>query len=80
MRSEVLTVTKTSMVVSWVVTPCGILGTYKRFGETYCPEDGGSIFLRNVGIYIQVHTALQPRKTNIDIINAIQILHVISCK
>jgi hypothetical protein len=23
---------------------------------------GGSIFLRNVGIYLQVHTALQPRR------------------
>jgi hypothetical protein len=25
------------------------------------PEDGGIMFLQNVGIYLQVHTALQPR-------------------
>jgi hypothetical protein len=25
-------------------------------------EDGGCMFLRNVGIYLQVHTALQPRR------------------
>jgi hypothetical protein len=24
-------------------------------------EDGGSMFLKNVGIYLQVHTALQPK-------------------
>jgi hypothetical protein len=27
------------------------------------PEDGGSMFLRNVGIYLQVHTTLQPKRT-----------------
>jgi hypothetical protein len=27
------------------------------------PEDGGSVFLWNAGIYLQVHTALQPRRT-----------------
>jgi hypothetical protein len=26
-------------------------------------EDGGSMFLRNVGIYLQVHTALLPRRS-----------------
>jgi hypothetical protein len=25
------------------------------------PEDGGNMYLRNVGIYLQVHTALQPK-------------------
>jgi hypothetical protein len=28
-------------------------------------EDGDSMFLQNVGIYLQVHTALQPRTTSI---------------
>jgi hypothetical protein len=23
-------------VVFWVVTPCGLAGRYKRFGDTYC--------------------------------------------
>jgi hypothetical protein len=31
-------------------------------GNVFRPEDGDSIFLRNVGIYLQVHTALQPRR------------------
>jgi hypothetical protein len=54
MRFEVLTAIKMPMLVFWVVTPCGLLGGY--------PEDGGSMFLRNVGIYLQVHTALQFRR------------------
>jgi hypothetical protein len=29
------------------------------------PEDGGSMFLRNVDIYLQVH-AVKTQKTNID--------------
>jgi hypothetical protein len=48
-RSEVLTAVKISMLVFYVVTPCG-----------YFPEDGDSMFYRNVGIYLQVHTASQP--------------------
>jgi hypothetical protein len=30
--------------------------------QSFCPEDGGSMFLRNVGIYPQVYTALQPKR------------------
>jgi hypothetical protein len=40
-----------STLVFWVVTPCG----------HFSPEDGYSMFLRNVGIYLQVHRALLPR-------------------
>jgi hypothetical protein len=63
------------MLVFWVVTPCGLTGRYQRFEGTYCldiqplahtaffrVEDGGSIFLRNVGIYLQVHKVFLPRK------------------
>jgi hypothetical protein len=32
------------------------------FSKTFSPEDGGSIFFRNVDVYLQVHTALQPRR------------------
>jgi hypothetical protein len=28
----------------------------------FCPEDGDSMFLRNMSIYLQVHMALQPRR------------------
>jgi hypothetical protein len=36
MRFEVLTEVKLSMLVFWVVTPCGLVGRYQRFGRTYC--------------------------------------------
>jgi hypothetical protein len=28
----------------------------------FCPEDGDSMFLQNVGTYLQVHRALQQRR------------------
>jgi hypothetical protein len=64
MRFEVFTAVKMKMVVFRIVTPCGLAGVYERFRITYCfsPEDGGSMFLRNVGTHLQVHTALQPRR------------------
>jgi hypothetical protein len=42
----------------------------QRFGGTCCPEDRCSMFLRNVGIHLHVHTASQPTKTTIDIFTA----------
>jgi hypothetical protein len=42
-----------SVLVLWIAAPCELQGIN--------PEDRGSIFLRNVNIYIQVLTALQPR-------------------
>jgi thermostable 8-oxoguanine DNA glycosylase len=33
-----------------------------RVSKSSFPEDGGSMFLRNVGIYLQVNMALQPRR------------------
>jgi hypothetical protein len=42
------------MFVFWVVTTCGLAEKYELFGGTYCfrPDDGGSIFLRNVSTYL----------------------------
>jgi hypothetical protein len=60
---EVLTAAKMSMLVFWVVTPFGLVGRYQSFGEntaSFSPEDRGSMFLRNVGICLQVHMASQP--------------------
>jgi hypothetical protein len=34
MRFEVFSVVKMSMLVLWVITPCGLVGRYSRFGET----------------------------------------------
>jgi hypothetical protein len=36
MRFEVLTAVKMSILVFWVVTQCGLVGRYQRFGGTYC--------------------------------------------
>jgi hypothetical protein len=36
MRFEVLMAVKMSMLVSWVVTPYGLVGRYQRLGGTYC--------------------------------------------
>jgi hypothetical protein len=40
----------------WLLTPCGFLATYKRFGGTFClhlrGRKRGSMFLRNVGTYL----------------------------
>jgi hypothetical protein len=54
MRYEDLTAVKMPIFVFWVVTPCGLVGLYFQVG-IFSPEDGGSMFLRNV--YLQVHTA-----------------------
>jgi hypothetical protein len=35
MKSEVITAVKVAMMF-WVVTPYGLVGTYQRFGGTYC--------------------------------------------
>jgi hypothetical protein len=32
-----------SILFFWVVTPCGLVGRYQRFGETYCLRPQGWI-------------------------------------
>jgi hypothetical protein len=60
---EVLTAMKMSMFFC-TVTSRRLVGRNQRLGEKYylSPEDGGSMFLRNVGIYLQVDKALLPRR------------------
>jgi hypothetical protein len=48
-----------SILLFWVVTPCGLTGSYQRFGETYYLHLQGC-----VGIRLKVHTASQPRTTS----------------
>jgi hypothetical protein len=52
---------KMSILFFWVVTAF-------IFRVEVSPEDGGSMFVRKVGIYLQVHMAFLPRtqKTSID--------------
>lgn len=53
-----------SIVVFWVVVPCSIVACYQHSGTYFfhlqgCevrPEDGGSIFLQNVGNHLQKYT------------------------
>jgi hypothetical protein len=35
MGDDVLTVVKMSMLVIWVVPPCGLVGRFQRFGGKY---------------------------------------------
>jgi hypothetical protein len=35
-KFEVLTAVEISLLVFWVVTPCGFVGICQHFGETYC--------------------------------------------
>jgi hypothetical protein len=53
---EVLTAVKMSMLVFWVLRRVGLEL------DIFSPEDGGSMFLLKLGISVQVHTVLQPRK------------------
>jgi hypothetical protein len=46
------------MLIFMAVKPCGFSGRYPVFGRS---EDGGNMFLRNVGSYLQAHKALLPR-------------------
>jgi hypothetical protein len=46
--------------------PCGLASGYQRFEGTYRlylqGGDGGDTLLQNVGNYLQVYTASQPRR------------------
>jgi hypothetical protein len=67
-----------SVLVFWVVTPCGPVCRYQCFWQSCClhlqrcgqdiqycmciREDGGSVLFQNVGNCLQVHTALLSRR------------------
>jgi hypothetical protein len=66
MRFEVLTAVKMPILVFWFVKPYGLVSRCQRFGGRYFrPEDGGSMFFRNVDIYLQVY-GVTTQNTNID--------------
>jgi hypothetical protein len=55
--------------VLWLLKVRGLVGTYRRFGGTYCiraevfgPEDGSSMFLWNDDFYLNIHMESQPRR------------------
>jgi hypothetical protein len=46
------------IVVKMFVTSCKLVGRYQRLEGAYVgSEDGGSVFVRNVGKHLQVYTA-----------------------
>jgi hypothetical protein len=65
-RFEVFTVVNVSLVVLWVVTPCGFVRRNIGSRSHFSHEDGNGIFLRNSGISLQVHTAFATEQTIVD--------------
>lgn len=65
-RFDILTAVKMSMFC-WVVTSCGIVGTYQRYEGTYCLHFQGLRLRQDVSgnddTYLRVHAASQPRIT-----------------
>jgi hypothetical protein len=60
MRSEVLTTLKKLVLSLWFVAPSGLVGSYQRFGGTYCLRlHCWNMFLRDVCIYLSLRTSLQ---------------------
>jgi hypothetical protein len=66
-RLEVPMAVKMPVLVFWVVALYELVGRYQLFTppssglKYFSPADGDSIFLRCIGIYLQVHTQ-QPRR------------------
>jgi len=44
------------------VTPYSLLDLYRSFGGTFCLHDDGSMFLRNVSIYVPNYQCIVSRK------------------
>ena len=64
-KPEHLKAVTVNITVFWNVTLCRLLEKYMPLEEpifSICPEDGGIVFLRNVGINIPEHTALNRRR------------------
>jgi hypothetical protein len=61
-RFEIFTAVR-MMMFFWVLTPCRLVGKSQRLHlQDFSTEEGGSMFLRNVGIYRRVYTASKPRR------------------
>jgi hypothetical protein len=59
MGFEFPTAVKMLMLVFWVVMPCGLVGRYQLSPSSALKLE---MFLRNAGIFLQVHTVSQPRR------------------
>lgn len=54
---------KMSVLDFWVLMLCGLYGRCQHFGKAYCLHLQGCIFLRSVGVYQHVNTALLSRNS-----------------
>jgi hypothetical protein len=61
MRFEVLTAIIIILMKYRVLDTCGFVVNVNVSGVTSLPEDGVSMFLRNIRIGLQVHTAPRPK-------------------
>lgn len=56
------------ILLLWILTPCGLVGTYnvaeKYNVSTFRVEDGDSMFLQNVVIYPRVYLVSQLKRTS----------------
>jgi hypothetical protein len=57
-RFEIFTAVS-MMLLFWALAPCRLGGRYWR---AFSPEDGDSMFLRNIGIQLRVYTAPKSRR------------------
>jgi hypothetical protein len=61
---EVFTAVVMKSIIFWDMMPCNLLRCNRRFGGTFFsdPEDGGDMFLRNVGCISTDYTASHPTR------------------
>jgi hypothetical protein len=73
----------------WIATPCGLVGRYQRFGETYCfrllcvlPLTISLISFRVVGLYLigfKVLTAVSAKMAVLWVVAPCSLVEVYQC-
>jgi hypothetical protein len=51
-----------NITVFWDIAPCSMVEAFRRFRGAYCPDDGGSKYVRNVGKLLPVYALRRPRR------------------
>jgi hypothetical protein len=74
---EVLPEVKLSILVFWLVTPCGLVGTVSVSDKHQISSSrlkiGGCVFIGSVGIFLQVHTTfIMNQKTYIHLTSIVR--------
>jgi hypothetical protein len=77
-RFEVFTAVKMLMLFFWVITSCGLVGRYQRFGGTYClhlQAVSVSVRLININCYLVMFIQLWPLS-----LHSIKMFQIWQCK